>query len=486
MIILALVLLFIVTYIFLVINIGVFLWFLIDPIGFWSIFWFYTLYSTVIAVSTQLFVILISLFFKFKENVKEFGRTGIFILIIFFIVSTAVQFSPGLFLTKAIHDKYKYVEQTESYLKKGKYEKALKFAEKQFTNSRKIRNYTSGPWLMRNHFIKTKKGTRLLSNRKYQAIINYAFCLQSLGRDLDKVEELYSECETLSQKSFPGEMEYYIVPLIGRSQIYMARGEILKTELLYNELTQYFTNLKDKELSLALDMMDIYAYFSEKHGDISKAESIRSKALSIFDASDKSKTSTYYLSFILPVIKDKLNHHLFNEAKLLLDKADKIASKKKKQTIYLDYLNAKALYCELHGTAEDAERLFRKAIRLSKRKSSVEYTRQLSTLGNFYFRNQRYKEALNYYYQALDRSDRKLPQGLVSSAQTLGIIMSNYALGDKELAKNQMLEVDSIIKKQMNQYFVLLTSEEKENIALQYEKILRLSNSLYLYNTTRF
>ena len=71
--------------------------------------------------------------------------------------------------------------------------------------------------------------------------------------------------------------------------------------------------------------------FLQKHGDIEKAEKIRSEILDTYDKSDRNKESSFYLSILLQVINDNLRNDLLEEAKSLLNKADKISRNKRKR-----------------------------------------------------------------------------------------------------------------------------------------------------------
>jgi len=464
-------------YIFL--NIEILLWSIINPIGFWGIFWFISVSGAIsVVIITLLQTVIALLLIKKSGNITAIAILGIFVFTLISIVFTV---GPNLVITKAFYDRYRYVEKTERYLNEGKYNKALKFSEKIYQKVPSSEKSNSSIWVLKKIFQNSKKGKKTLVLRRYQASVCYAFCLQSLGNKLNEAEELYLNCEDISKIHFINEPDYYVLPIVGRSLIYIYKGEPIKVEKCYNQLSSFFYHLEPKDLEYTVNMILIYSMFIERHGDFNKARELRKEALELYKQSEESKESHLYLTLLLSVISDYFVENQIKEAQSLVIESEKIAQRRRKQLIYLDYLQVKARYAEYNGHLKDAENLYLKALRKSRKKGRSEYITKLTSTASFYFRQSDFQKAKYYHELSLRKSFGNFKSFVsVGQSQILGLSLSNFALGEYNLSLSGMNLLDSLLKDQINQNFEMLITDEKELFVLKVGESFRLSNSMYL------
>lgn len=465
--------------IYLFINICVLYWDIFDPTGFWGLFWFYSICS----VSFSIYIVLLSLILSafVKGSYKEFGIKGLIVLFAFFIIGSFFEYAPTLFFAKKLYDKYRYVNLTEEYINEGEYEKALDFADRIYKRSvRNNFNKKTSVWVLKNIYLKSKNGIILTQTRQYQALFNYAFCNESLNKNLKLSEKLYFQCEKLATKYFNHQIDYSLAPLIRRTRIYLINSDINSAERNYDQFLKQFQSLEGKDFDNMVSIMMIYANFSQQHGDNEKAQNIREKILELYEQSSELTTSSIYLNILLSVINGKINNHELKAIVPLILKASKIASKKRNQEIYLDYLNVLAFYKEFDGHPIEAEDILLKTLKLSKKKNELIYLDQLTSLANFYYRQKNYSESLKSFSDALKLTSGFENKKIWTADHLVGLGLSNFALGKLSHLKSLFFEIDSTLKTITNQYFLFLTIQEKEKFVNDLENKLRISNSVYI------
>jgi CHAT domain-containing protein len=263
--------------------------------------------------------------------------------------------------------------------------------------------------------------------------------------------------------------------------LYIYTGETIKAEQGYNEISKYILDLKDNNLSAVLDLMDLFSAVKERYGDYERAEEIRTKALELYQKSNQSKESSRYLSLLLGVAKDKLRNRSDEEANKILIECSKIAKTKKSDLNYLQYLILLAQYKEFIGSVSAAKELYSEATMISKKKSYIVYSENLTQEAFFYFRQKDYQTSFSKYllsWQVLQKQGISLFP--IKHVDLTNFSLACYATDKIDKAKSVMFSVDSMFKDEINKSFLMLTQTEKESFVFKTGKTFKKSNSLYL------
>jgi CHAT domain-containing protein len=469
------ILLFIIGVIYFIVNIGVLLWFLINPEGFWGFFWFYSLFTGGLYILIQLLIVLFS-------SIIQWGKKGILYgvpLILLMLVLIAIEFVPTLFISQKLYSKYRYIERTTEHLTNGRYQKALDYAIDIYDDNKNIQS--SRFWFLKYLFLNTDKGQLYAENREYQSKLNYALCLYLSGINLDVSEDLFKECDSLAIHYFPDKKDYSLMPLIQLSNLYFSQGLIYESEKINNRLFSKSNAITDEDVYHVVDGLFLRSISLQRLGDYPKAQETLQQAHEIYLKSEKSKKSSYYLQLILSYIKVKYENGDLSEVNDLLNEAEDIAEEDKNRVTYIDYLNYRARYEENQGNIDEAEELYSKALKRCKRKDPVEHANQLRINANYQFRQKEYKKALEFYHKAVEvLFDENYQGGFVAQSQFSGIIKSNFALGDIPLSVKQSKAMDSLMINVFNQYYMILSQDEREKLSYKNQECFDLSNSIYL------
>src|SRR5690606_21841309 len=103
-------------------------------------------------------------------------------------------------------------------------------------------------------------------NERYGIIINYAYCVQAIRKDLDKAKILYEEALTLIEKEAPLHIEEFkIFPLLQISEIEIQRRNYSEAEFLFREIKELGNKVDGDEFFLNYFL--IHGRYSLQIGD---------------------------------------------------------------------------------------------------------------------------------------------------------------------------------------------------------------------------
>jgi len=494
--------------IYLFINVEVLIWSITKPEGFWGWVWFLLISSI---VGTSIPVIINSLVTLLSWKNSEAFKIGL-LLIALDIGALFLYYGIPAYFTNNMQDRYKYINRSERYLRVNEYKKAIQFAEKCY-NKEINWEPTSAilvlPYLYDKYWVSDE--SRALNI--YQATINYAFCLQVTGKNMAKADSLYKVCFDIGNRSFPDNKEYLILPLVGRSTISLARGDNKAVNDYYLELLKYCDALTKDDVYQVCNVLHVYSLFSQSTGNLQRAIHLMEKALSIYQASENSKESSYYLSLLTGLIDIYVATDNNKGASELVELADDFAEDKNGKEVYWDYLSTKARYLLSQSmitkevTSEKKESFFQRLFSSSKEKNKskqdylveaeeilikinknnaknddkhIDYARSLTILATFYYRTNKYSKAEELFEKALNIALINKDNYLLNYYHILfASALFDYEIGEFENSANKLNQVESFYLLQINENFNILSFEEREYYISIYEKIFRSINSVY-------
>jgi len=473
-------LLLVVFFVYLFINVEVLFWLYFSPDGFWGYIWFFAISVIVLVFSMGIWnYIERSIMLRRLEriNFKNILLFG------FFPLLGAILYSgTPIIIMKSLNDRYKYIKQSEKYFSEGKFSEAVEYAEvvtEKALSKEKIAKFLFIPYL----FINSEYGTQRSHIKLYQAFINYAFCLQSQGKQIYKAEEYFLKSKDLAIKYFQNDPEFKIIPLMGLAKIYMAKGNLNKSEECYLEVLPLLSKLDKDDVESVTITLIYYSEFAFKNGDIDKAAEYRRQALKIYETVNKGKENIEHLSLMLIVASDYLNTNI-QKAEELVNRSREIAKRKKDNLIYITYLKVNARLQELKGNKQEAENILNEIIEQVKNRQGDEHTefaQSLYSLGSFYLRYSEYSKANELINQAL----LKL-QDIAAYNQhefytfLLGSAVANFNINNQQDALHKVHLVEEFLLDQLEIKFSLLTNEGRETYIASVERYFSLINSLYI------
>lgn len=460
---------------YLVINFGVLLWFWIDPNGFWGFLWFYTLFTGLFYI---LYIGLLAFagFFTGKKGWKRLLYGVLFGVLAMGLFG--IELAPVYFINKKLSDKYSHIKKSAKYFKQGKYEKAYDYSSELYEQSH--REYNRKFWFLRHLFLSTESGQDFLNERQYEFKINYAFCLSRLRLNLDEAESVFKECERIARESFPEKADYLLLPLGGLSNLYYDQGEILKSERLNNEMSRLVHSLEEQDRVFMVNTMLIRVLHLQRYGDYEKAHQTIQQALALYDVDEKESTSGTFLQLALVGVQSHLLRGEPEDAGKLISMAKPIAKKRKKNLVYLEFLTLKAHLLEAKGEVDNAEDLFEEVVDRSRKKSDVIYSKELMRLAGFYFRQNKYQDALTYFSRAMEESSGNADGLWFREKHELGRGLLHFALGDTEKALSSLKTRDALLLNNADQYLRVLDVGEQEKYSLKVQKRFQVANALYI------
>lgn len=469
---------FLLLFLYLFINLEAILWDYLDPDGFLGLLWFYL----ISAITLVLFFLLL----HYGEMVimlrrKEKTTLGSLIMIgLLFLFGSIIYFGPTVIIARSLKDRYKYIERSEKYFSEGKFDDAVVYAEKVYRKA----NETSSnpPMLVLSHFI--EKSDFWIETKQinwYQASINYAYCLQASGKDIEKSEEIFLQCEKFAKEKFQDKPEFLVVPVMGLAKIAMAKGDITSIESYYMELSRLLNNLDKKDVSNTVQTLLFYAMYFNEVGDFEQASKFKQQALTVYEQSEKSKSSLDYLFLLLTVANDFLKGDL-STAEKILNKAAVIANKNKDNQLYVNYLITNTKLLELRGMLKESEEVLLEVIKQTKERQGEQhlfYAQSVASLASFYYKHGQISRSSQYFNHAL---------GVFKSDTTstnyysilLGSACADFSQYRYASAKRKIDIIEKFLIYQTNQRFGLFTEEEKETYISVIEKQLNLINKIYI------
>jgi CHAT domain-containing protein len=464
------------------INLELFFWNFFNPAGFWGIIWFY-FFSFVLFASFFIIWDLVDVIVMMRRIEKTSVR-NLILISLFLLISTGVYYGGAIVLPWIFYNRYKYIERSENFFSKGRFEDALKYSEKILKKTSFNKKQTSKFWILPYTYEISKKGRYKSNFRYYQAAINHAYCLQASGQNNEKADELYNQLISFSKKKFADKKEFLIIPLMGRAMIYIAEGQNVKAENCFEELTYLVEDIDKSDVDNMVQTLLFYSIYAQKNGDFEKSVNLRKQAQEIYFNSGQSLENSTYLSLALNVASDYLSLSKYDEAKEILKENQKTARKRKDKLIYLDYLRAKSQIAEFDGDLQQAEKFHKdilKRIKKNQGSDHIDYGTSLYDLAIFYFRNSRYEDAKKIFEEALSiASNNIVANRLVYFKILLGKILNDYKAGELEQIENQLSEIEDFLYNQINDNFLFLAEDEREKYILALSGQIDLINSIYI------
>ncbi|WP_323027490.1 CHAT domain-containing protein [Gelidibacter japonicus] len=516
-------LIWIILFVYFIINILHLSWYIASPEGFWGFSYFIQVIRAVLLV---LILIVISVFaiwlfvsalislLKKKSTVNDLIKTlGV---IIFIIVITAFNSvwagSFSFFLSSHLSEKYSLINRTDEYLNKDKFEKAYKLAVKSYDNEQ---NRNVG-WF----FILSKlysqtdfdKKQKLLS--KYKATINYGYCLKETLNE-DNGEKFFKESILIAKSPLLIEQQtnLLIFPTLSLAEINLNRQNFKVAD---NYFDNFYDLIRDSDSEDTNQIINTYLIFAEQAsrvGDFKKSTKLQMESLNIYEKSDLSKKSNKYLALLLGASASELYNENFTNASNLLLKSKSIAEDKDNRPIYLTYLNVKAQYCLLAGMnnqgdeniieksfkekifgssiddlslqekmIKESEQCFKDLVKKSKDisgKNSYNYLDSLIKLGNFYYLTSQFEMAKNIFDKTLDLIE---PVKHDNKEVYHDIYIKNLKIKSlkQRIDISKLDEFENFLFDNLNSNYLMLTEEEKEKYIFHLNKKFDFINDFYV------
>ena len=466
-------------FIYLFINIEIFLWNIVDPEGFWGFFWFYTLSFTIFSAFTSL----VGLIGYIIQNKSEKGIIKIipaFVAII--VIGSVLEFGPTFFITRTIYNKYKYTEQSDKYLEKGQYEKALKYAEKVY--SKAINKDLPTPFFFLPYYYeKSRLNSIDYYYKLYNATFNYAYCLQVSGKDVIKAEKLFKTCITICHKYFPGNTNYITSPLTSCFTIYVARGDRQKSDSTYLVLSKYLNKLDEHDVENTVSALLIYSTYAKLNGEIEDMFKLQKQALSIYERSHKESKSLFHLFLRTIVIASYIENSDLISAAKLVEETESIANRNDDKEPYVYFLTVKSRLFNLTGNLEREEDILNEItdeVKDRQGKESIEYSLALYNQGVFYYKKGQLKDAASYFDEAIliaTPYSTEHPRNYYDLL--LGSAICDYSSGNRKRSTDKLSKVNLFLLQSISTNLMFLSESEKENYVISLSAKLNLINSIY-------
>ena len=458
------------------INFATFLWTLVVSDTLLSVVWYVALLIVIVIVFFLLWDIA-DQFIMAKKTSRGFSHT--FDILKLTLMACIIYFGPLLYVSWSIKDRYSLIKQSEIFFSKGRIDDAINLAQEAYDNSA-IQNKEVKPFfLMQYLYEKSKISEQKIYNKRYQASVNLAYCIQATGKNLDKAEDLFNKSINISKTYFRNDPEYLLFPLLGCFRIYMVREDNTRSDSCYYLLSNILSDLNRYDVFYKTQSLLLYSVFAEKTGDIDRAVALRREALSLYE--DEDSDTEYFASILLKVIPDCLETNELSTAKKYLDQCAEIIKESKNKTIYRDYLFVKARYQELVGDISEAENSLLLALDLIKNTpgtSEVDIIRGEYALASVYFQNHKYNLACDLFEQSLKIASDSKDNKILYQDVLLGSVISDYKSGKIETALMKIERIETDLKKRFDQDFLFLPEDEKENYVAKFEKRITLINSI--------
>lgn len=467
-------------YIFL--NLELLFWEFFNPEGFWGIVWFY-FFSFMLLTSFFIIWDLIDVVVMMRKIEKTSYR-NIILVAFFLLFSTGFYYGGAIALPWIFYNRYKYIERSERFFDKGKYETALNYSEKVLKKTSLEKKQPSKFWLLPTIYNKSSKGIERRNFRYYQAAINHAFCLKETGNHNNEADELYKKLTIFSKEKFPSKSEYIIIPLMGRAMIYIGEGRNVEAEECFNELSKLVNEIDKSDIDNMVQTLLFYSIYAQKNGDFNRSQSLRKQAQELYLNSGKSLESTNYLTLVVGVATDLITMSKYEEASKILKENKRIARKKKDNLIYQEYLKANAQITDFEGDYQESEKLLKDILKIIKKNQGpnhIDYAKSLYDLAFFYFRNAKYADAKTTFTDALAQASKHISANkLVYYKILLGKVMNDYSNGDFTGIETSLAEIEKFLYNQINDNFLFLAEDEKEIYILSLSIQVDLINSIYV------
>lgn len=400
------------------------------------------------------------------------------------LISTGLYYGSAAIIPWVFYNRYKYIEQSERYFDKGRYASALKYADKVYNKVQKSNKPPSGFFIIPYIYSRSETGIKKANLRYYQAAINYAFCLQSIGNNNEEAIARYEKLNIYSKTIFPKEKEYQLIPLIGCAQIYIAEGKNIEAEGCFSELLKLIDKVDKSDRDISVQILLFYSLYAQKNGDLKKAQELRLKAKDLYLESGGSSKSSNYLYLLSSIIGDYILEGNYDSARDLIEKSERLFRKKRKDIIYQDFLLAKSRIEEYDNNLNDAEKILKSRVVRARRNQGpkhLDYSNSLKQLALFYYRNSDFEKAGKVFAESFSIAQNLKSRSILFYYDVLfAKILNDFAQGNLGEIEKNIGDIEQFIYSQINENFVFLTEDEKEIFILSLSSQFDFINRLYI------
>lgn len=468
-------------FIYLIVNIEIFLWHIVNPEGFWGVCWFSTLSSMCIYSLTMVATLLGYLVFEYKHEKgnKKLVLAGVG----FFVIGSIIEFGPQLFINHRLYNKYQYTERSEEYFAKGQFEKALKYAEKVYVKS--LNKELPPPFFFIPYFYEKSRLNHIDHYFNiYNTTLNYAYCLQASGKDINKAVRLYKSCIAICQNYFPVKTDYMVLPLSGCLNIYMTRGNRQQSDSTYLVLSRYLNKLDKHDVTNTISALLFYSIYKRQNGELENMLNLQKQALSIYEKDEYDDLSSIHLLLRTMVISSYLDNNDLISAVKMTEDTETIAGKNKEDASYLKFLIVKFRIFSHSGKSNEESEILNEIsgeIKDRQGENSLEYSLVIYNQGMLCFNKGLLKSADSYFKKSIKIATPYLNEQPENYYDILlGSALCDYTLGNKEKSIEKLSKVNSYLLQNITTNLIFLTEDEKENYVLSITRRLNTINSIYV------
>jgi tetratricopeptide (TPR) repeat protein len=499
-------------------------WKFVSPEGIWS-FWLFVDVLRIVFISIILLIGILVFVFFFFSTIIESIKNGfqlksfktLFLALVGLIVSIGLNvlfgLGPSISITKRMSEKYSYINKSNSLIDQGEYQEALSEAESAYGKMQEDK-LEIHPFFFLAHFAQ-KKGLVLNSplEEKYAVIVNYAYCLLNIRKDLDRAKSLFEESIQLvdSEKNL-NRKEFKIFPLIQIADIHLQRRNFEEAEGLFQEIKQIGNQVKGDEFFLTYFI--IHGGYALRIGDIQTASRLFIEAYEYYLTSEFPQRSSLFRTISIKAAESQMALNNFEKAGEILCAITPQMNDRKDRAEYLMFLKVRSMYCFSASQLDDANvevldrGYFRKMIdwmnpnwelrqalieksisdldelgSLIEDKEgnhSIVYASHLINKGAYYEVFGNYEDAKNNYIQAksIIKEFQEIDEDILYKVN-LGLSRVGYHLGNKKDFLAELAEIETYSFDKIRNNFPFLSEEEREKFILNQNYGFNLTNALY-------
>jgi len=343
--------------VFLILNIIHLTWYTVQVEGFWSFFYFVKLTFFVFFIGgislAYAGTLLMYTFALFENFPKSFTRKNIFSLIgvaailpLTFGFDIITKDLPNLIFYRKMADRYKYLRESERYLKDKDVKNAL---DKAISANKQAKN-KSTPWpifVFSYWYAQSPQAKAEEANQRYAAAINYAYCLSHVDTlQRNAVREYLNVLKFCQQPLLKSQPGYKVFPLTELVRLYMSANKPDIADQYNIQLLRLSNEINAEDLSYFVTSQYGVASYALQSGDVQTAASIFINIYQVYHKNTDDRETKEYLSMCLQGLMGYLLSNRHSEAGTLLEEISELAEERKKSINYLIYLFLKARYLE--------------------------------------------------------------------------------------------------------------------------------------------
>jgi CHAT domain-containing protein len=506
-----------------IINVFHLSWYIANPEGFFGFTYFIEILSTVVLVLLFLFLVILGFwllvtslisFFRKKETRRDLLKVfGAFMLILlFFPLQYGIISGIASFFSFDLAEKYSLINRTEKLLNKGEFDEASELSIKSY---QKEKNRELG-WF----FVLTKLYTQTDFDKKeklfskYKATINYGYYLKETLNSADG-EEIFEEALLVAKSPLliDDQNNLLLTPTLFLAEINLKKQNLKVANDYFKDYYNLIIDSGSEDVEKVISTYFLFIDQAIRVGDLRKANKLQVECLKIFEQSELSKESTFYLSVLLTTSLSELSNENFTNAGNLLLKSVPIANDKDDKPIYLSYLAVKARYCLIAGSRGEAnEKILEKSFlenlfdssnkKLSIRErmlleaeechkeivteyknvggvNSYNYLHAIIDQGNFYYLTSQFEKAKLIFDKVLMSINPNINENkeLYYKIITLYLKIESFS---KKIDLIKLGEIENFVFEKLSQYYLILTEEEKEKYVFSLQLQLDFINEFYI------